>query len=84
MDAPSYVTRDEPGNEHEAIQRLRAELRRVTDLAEQLLEGKAPRKGRSRDDREAHDAWHEDAGRALIRAREVLEQTAAFSDTESK
>lgn len=84
MDAPSYTERDEPQDEHAAVQRLRAELRRMTDLAEQLLAGEVPRRGRTRDDREAHDSWHEDAGRAVARAREALEQTRGFSLTDSR
>lgn len=83
MDAPSYTERDAPQDDHDAVQRLRAELRRMTDLAEQLLAGEVPRRGRTRDDREAHDLWHEDAGRAVARAREALQQTAVFSDTAS-
>jgi ElaB/YqjD/DUF883 family membrane-anchored ribosome-binding protein len=82
MDAPSYTGRDEPQDEHEAVQRLRAELRRMTDLAEQLLDGAAPRRGRSSDDREAWALWQEDAQAALCRAREAFEQTAVFSDTQ--
>ncbi len=84
MDAPMYTQRDEPQTEQEAVQRLRAELRRMTDLAEQLLNGEAPRKGRSRDDREAHDLWNEDAGQAVRRAREALEQTNALSLTDNR
>lgn len=84
MDAPMYTQRDEPQTEQEAVQRLRAELRRITDLAEQLLNGEAPRKGRSCDDREAHDLWHEDAGQAVHRAREALEQTNVLSLTDNR
>ena len=82
MDAPSYGTHDEPGNEREAVQRLRAELRSVTDHLHELLNFGFPPKGRSKDDREAHDAWHEDRHAAVRRAYEALEQTAAFSDTQ--
>jgi hypothetical protein len=84
MDAPSYTLRDEPQDEHAAVQRLRAELRRMTDLAEALLSGNTPpKRGRTKGDLEVHESWHEDAGRAIHRAREALDQTAPFSDTAS-
>jgi ElaB/YqjD/DUF883 family membrane-anchored ribosome-binding protein len=79
-----HAPRDEPQDDHAAVQRLRAELRHMTDMVDALLSGEAPpKRGRTKDDREAHEAWHEDAGRAIHRAREALEQTAHFSDTAS-
>lgn len=82
MHAPSYAKRDEPQDEHEAVQRLRAELRSVTNHLEELLNFGFPPKGRSKDDREAHDAWHEDLHVAVRLAYESLQQTEAFSDAQ--
>lgn len=57
------------------ILKLRAALRSVTDLLEDVLDTGRPRKGRTVDDRDAWDGWWIDATSIVKRARAALEET---------
>ncbi len=71
--------RDEPQTETDAVQMLRADLRRVTDTLHALFNFGFPPKGRSADDKEAHQNWIEETDAAVKRAYEVLTLTERFS-----
>lgn len=72
------------GSPDAVIQRLRANLRVVTDAYEMLLdEGRFPPKGRSQDDQDATVGWWERAGERIRQAREALAtEVADTSPTE--
>lgn len=57
------------------ILQLRASLRSVTDLLEDVLDHGVPAKGRTVDDRDAWDGWWIDATSLIQRARAALEAT---------
>lgn len=76
MHAPSYASHDEPQDKDAAIAMLRAQLCAVTDTLESVLENGRPKRGKSRDDQEACDAWYEDKWSMVRRAREALALTA--------
>ena len=83
MDAPSNASRDEPASEREAVLRLRAALRSTSDYLDEVLTCGVAAKGRSADDQEAWQAWHEDRHAAVLHARQALRQTRSFSDAPS-
>jgi len=70
-----HAVRDEPQDDADRILMLRASLRVMTDAYESLLENGPPKRGRSFNDKEAHDMWWEDQYAALARARESLRLT---------
>lgn len=76
MDNPSYVPREAPADEAETILMLRASLRTMTDALEEVLEHGVPRRGRSANDKESFEQWHEDKWVAIARARRALELSA--------
>jgi hypothetical protein len=51
----------------------------VTDTLQELLNFGFPRKGRSADDKEAHQNWNEETDAAVKRAYEALALTERFS-----
>jgi hypothetical protein len=71
----AHAVRDEPQDDADRILMLRASLRVMTDAYESLLENGPPKRGRSANDKEAHDMWWEDQYASLARARESLKLT---------
>jgi hypothetical protein len=72
----------DPQTNREAVQLLRADLRCVADRLEMLLDNGFPKKGRSMDDIESFEQWHEDIHESVGNARLALEKTSIFSDPE--
>ncbi len=72
---------DPPLDLQEAVDRLRANLRVMTDLVEFLLTEGPPPRGKSRDDRDAHEAWQSDAWVAMLEAKLAMEQTVDHSSS---
>jgi phage shock protein A len=58
----------------EQVDHLRANLRVMTDAFEDLLESGQPPKGRSLDDKQAAQAWLEDAHAHIAAARRAFER----------
>ncbi|MGV0954543.1 MAG: hypothetical protein ACOYBR_09550 [Fluviibacter sp.] len=70
---------DHPGDEADAIQTLRANLRTVADALHDLLEHGPPLRGRNAHERDAYAQWIDDRWRMVQRAREALDMTSDFS-----
>jgi hypothetical protein len=64
------------GEVNEVILLLRAKLRSVTDALEMLLDNGFPTKGRTSDDRESREQWHEDIRKRVGDAQEALQITS--------